>query len=601
MAELNLINETFDDQSVATPFDIYDPLGAVYSSTVRRGDSGYSRAFIQIGSNDTVGQLSGLAGYLSDGLYFRYYVFYPSTYLFPGDESFFDNVKMFKIAGAIGWDVEFIYKSTAGGPTRLQLYWNDNAGGVGGTGTGSVLLPTQMQKGVWHKIEIYIRVPETTGSASCVHVHIDDEHVYENLDADIRVPGTEYHSSVQFISIRALQDASVGAQTFYVDDVYVSQSDVDLVGSGAGETQNPVSLALDGRRHYWRIKYRDASGNESTWSSGADYFDTAITASGGVTLGPIAATGGSVGRVRTASGGVTLGRIEALGQARNRTARAQGGVTLGVIAATGGSAQRVVTESGGATLGVVAVAGQVQRTVLARGGVSLGPVRVSGEVLQNNATPLRMPGAKYYYRMRYRDALGVESSWSNGEDYFITGDVRGTIDLGAVTVAGAITVTRNASGNVPLGAAAVSGDADRILTASGGVTLGVQTVDGSSTRIITASGNITTPRHRVSSGSVMRTITARGNVPLGAVSVSGANVPTRLASGNISLGAIAVAGKMGHHAAGGVVLGPIAVAGNAPGVTAIIHVTTRIVRRHTVTTRIARRHTVVTRLEGDRS
>jgi hypothetical protein len=368
---------------------------------------------------------------------------------------------------------------------------------------------------------------------------------------------------------------------------------------GAYEFGGAGALAQNGSRYYYRMRYQDVDGGESAWSAGSNYFDMAIVASGGVTLGAIAATGNAM-RPKTASGGIVLGKIDVQGTTSIPVKYSSGGVVLGPIAVAG-AAQRAARASGAVTLGVVAVAGAAQRTITARGGVVLGPVAASGDIILNNAAPIQLPGAKYYWRMQYKDAAGLVSAWSNGADYFITGATRGTIALGAVTVVGAITVTRNASGNVPLGAAAVSGNAARILTASGGVVLGVQTVDGSSARIITASGNITTPHHRVSGGSVMRTITARGNVPLGAMSVSGANVPTRLASGNISLGAIAVAGKMGHHASGGVVLGPIAVAGNAPGVTAIIHVTTRIVRRHTVTTRIARRHTVVTRLEGDRS
>lgn len=243
-----LIDEDFNDQSYSSPlrlfvYDAYDQ-DVPYSTVHRRGSEGYSIE-VDHASGDIMAMLSDLHTHLDDGIYFRYWVYYPSSYMFPGEEGLFENVKLFKIAGTGegASDVEFVYKSSTNPaynycPTRVQLYWvplESGSPGLGGTGTGSTLIAEDylgnpyLSKDCWHKIEIYAHVPDTGNST--IHLQIDDVDVYKNTNADVKTPASSYTGTQQFISIRASNAPPAGHGTWYFDDIYVASGEGNLCDS----------------------------------------------------------------------------------------------------------------------------------------------------------------------------------------------------------------------------------------------------------------------------------------------------------------------------------------------------------------------------------
>jgi|SRR3989339_376436 len=224
-----LISEDFNDQQYSAPLSLVPVIdgqvvGLIYSTSTSYGPGAGASIEVDHSTGDVSASLQELGTYLDEGVYFRYRVFYPDTYYFPGDEAIFENVKMLKFAGAVNCDIEFIYKNTEGGPESLQLYWfKEDATCCGGTGSGAVSIPQKMNKGVWHKIEIYTLVAET----STVHVQIDDNDVYVNTDADIRFPASLYNVA-GFISIRASNYPSPGHGIWYFDNITVVHNEGDL-------------------------------------------------------------------------------------------------------------------------------------------------------------------------------------------------------------------------------------------------------------------------------------------------------------------------------------------------------------------------------------
>lgn len=249
-AGTTIIDEDFDDQSYSSPlslyvYDAYDE-DVPYSATQAYGGSGYSIAVDHV-VGDVMATVANIENYLDEGLYFRYYVYYPAAYYWPGEQSLFENVKMLKIAGDAGEeDIEFIYKNSASdGPDNLQLVWFKESDGTftGGTGTGNTTLGGTLSDDEWHKIEIYIHIP--TSGDSTVHVQVDDYDVYESTDADIALPTSEYDNTRQFISIRASNSPSSGHGVWYFDEIIVVHDGGDLCDNepGGGDTTAPTVLS----------------------------------------------------------------------------------------------------------------------------------------------------------------------------------------------------------------------------------------------------------------------------------------------------------------------------------------------------------------------
>lgn len=238
-----IVDETFDDQAYVSPLTFYnscDPyegynVGITYSSSIARGGTGYSLIGSHIGG-DISGHLTNIENYYNGGIYIRYYVYYPSSYSWPGETGVFDNVKMAKFAGDIGWDIELIYKNTsASGPTLLQLYWNTQS--TGSTVGYYASLGSNLEPDAWHKIEIYVSIPDSGNST--IHVTVDDYNVFYSTNADIRRSDSDYTGTRQFISIRASNEPPSGQGTFYIDDIYIVAGEGDLTG-GATPTPTPT-------------------------------------------------------------------------------------------------------------------------------------------------------------------------------------------------------------------------------------------------------------------------------------------------------------------------------------------------------------------------
>lgn len=230
-----VVHEDFNDRLYMKPLVFYNAgADVVYNSAEALGANGNCLQWNHSTSMTGIGILENLGSYLQNGVYIRYWVKYSPTYYFPGDEGVFDNIKMLKFAG--GGDIEFIYKDTAGGPKRLQLYWITSTSTVGGTGTGSVAIPSLFAKGVWHKIEIYMRL----GTPSVVHVQIDDGNVYHNTNADISLPASAYTIS-QFMSTRASNHPPDGHGIWYTDNITVAHNEGDLCDREPAEPSQPDS------------------------------------------------------------------------------------------------------------------------------------------------------------------------------------------------------------------------------------------------------------------------------------------------------------------------------------------------------------------------
>lgn len=241
-----LVYESFNNQSYNPPLTFYNNSG--YDSNIKFVQGGaYNRSGFCLewdhsaGSYVGIGILHDMETYVKEGLYIRYWVKYSQNYLFPEEEGYFDNLKMFKLGepGAPnfpnGYDIEFIYKnSNNGGPSNLQLFWIDSDGNIAGTGTGNTTLGGTLTKDVWHKIEIYLKV----AAQSTVHVQVDDFEVFKNTNARIKLPSSAYSETKQFMSLRTGSKPSIGHGKWYTDNITIIHNEGDLSNDEPPEPGN---------------------------------------------------------------------------------------------------------------------------------------------------------------------------------------------------------------------------------------------------------------------------------------------------------------------------------------------------------------------------
>lgn len=242
-----IVHENFDDRNYEAPLTFYNVSGydqnLEWDSSNGIGGNGYCLRWDHTNAMAGVGVLQNFADHAAAGIYIRYWVKYDRNYLFPNELGDFDNLKLFKVAsggGLTDYDVEFIYKNTDGGPSNLQLFWKATDGSTAGTGTGNTTLGGTLTKGTWHKIEIYIRISST----SVVHVQIDDFDVYNNRNANIRLPASAYTGSQQFQSIRAGSRTPSGQGYWFTDNVTIVANEGDLCNAEPAEpaeTNEPTS------------------------------------------------------------------------------------------------------------------------------------------------------------------------------------------------------------------------------------------------------------------------------------------------------------------------------------------------------------------------
>lgn len=239
-----LVSENFNDRSYNSPLTYYNITayneGLVWDAANAIGGSGYCLRWDHTDGMAGVGILENFSQNVGQGVYIRYWVKYDQNYTFPAEQGDFENLKLFKLAsggGLTSYDIEFIYKNTGnGGPSSLQLFWftSDGTTANSGTGTGNVPLGQTIGKGNWHKIEIYIRI----STPSIVHVQVNDIDVYNNNNADIRLPATAYTGSQQFQSIRAGSRTAAGHGYWYTDNVTVIANEGDLCNLEPAEPGN---------------------------------------------------------------------------------------------------------------------------------------------------------------------------------------------------------------------------------------------------------------------------------------------------------------------------------------------------------------------------
>ena len=242
-----IVFESFNDRQYGYPLVIFnkdstgsgDGYNLIY--VVGRGDVGFCLQGNHAESGMSVTAMIGnLEMMLDEGIYIRYWVKYSNNYSFPADEGDFDNLKMLKFAGTgeYGYpDLEFIYKNTGGGgPSNLQLVWDTQSGNPGGTGVGDISLKQAMNKDIWHKIEIYMEVPNTGNSF--LHVQVNDIDVYQTDNADIKSPASLYTGTKQFASIRASNLPPAGSGLWYIDDITILHDEGDRCNSEPPEPSN---------------------------------------------------------------------------------------------------------------------------------------------------------------------------------------------------------------------------------------------------------------------------------------------------------------------------------------------------------------------------
>lgn len=251
---VTLVSEDFNDKAYTYPLTYYNitgyDQGIIYNNSNSIGGTGYSLQFNHSQSMAGVGILQNFASYTEAGVYIRYWVNYPVGYKFPCEVGAFENLKMFKLAGDVGWDIEFIYKNTCdGGPSSLQLFWNGADGTIIGNGTvtGSTTLGAKLNKGEWHKIEIYLKIGSDY-SDQAIHVQVDDYDVYKETGSSVnfRLPASAYTGTSQFMSIwagtpRPLEENG----EWYHDNVTIVHNEGDLCNNEPSEPDGLVVSSDD--------------------------------------------------------------------------------------------------------------------------------------------------------------------------------------------------------------------------------------------------------------------------------------------------------------------------------------------------------------------
>lgn len=238
---ITLVSESFDDHAYSSPLTYrwgpsgYD-VGMIYDTANAKGGSGYCLRFdhAQTDSSETaggVGYLSNFATHVESGIYFRYWIKYASNYQFPWDRGKEYNVKIIKFAGSGTRNMEFAWRDTTysspSSPNAMLLSWY-GADGIFSTrynGNNFDPLGSTLTKGVWHKIEIYLKI----AAPSTIHVQVDDHDVFKDTNASIMLPGSDY-SIGQFMSILAgtAGKPPAGQGYYYTDDITIIAAEGDL-------------------------------------------------------------------------------------------------------------------------------------------------------------------------------------------------------------------------------------------------------------------------------------------------------------------------------------------------------------------------------------
>jgi hypothetical protein len=225
-----LISTTFDDRTFDTKaIQVYSGsnycIGAScpWSTTERYGETGYSLVgdHAQSGYSVLLATTNDPSIYMNQGVYIRYYVYYPSSYQFPAEcGSSYSNLKLFKFAGSSS-DIELIWFYNAGPVDQYQyLALQADPGHAALQGYRIANPSSYLVKDKWNKIEIYLKV---VGANSQIKVQINDSVCVNVSGANITA--SPYDSAKQMASIRATGGGSCmpssGHGTWYIDQLTV--------------------------------------------------------------------------------------------------------------------------------------------------------------------------------------------------------------------------------------------------------------------------------------------------------------------------------------------------------------------------------------------
>jgi hypothetical protein len=215
-----------------------------------------------------------------------------------------------------------------------------------------------------------------------------------------------------------------------------------------------TALKNDGKKYFYRMRYKDASGRYSSWSSGADYFQMAHAPAGSGTLPVVTAsgTGSKSASAYNFEGIGSLAAITASGSAIVKRNATGNGILLPVTSA--GSANKGRSVAGSGTLSAVLVTGGAKRCFSVLGSGSISPVSSSGACLVGHQavgdpdasiSPVVAAGTAKVGRLAH-GAGRLESIYGNGEQRQRR-RATGLGVFGAISASGASMVKRLCSGS----------------------------------------------------------------------------------------------------------------------------------------------------------
>ncbi len=226
-----LVYESFDDLEFSEPLNIFneDSSGNGYSYNLKFvtgiGDSGYSIKGDHSQSGYSVlAILDNLNTTLDDGIYIRYWVKYSTNYSFPWEHGLYSNIKIIKFSTPQSeGNIEIAWESF----NTVKTQWEDENSEIVGLDywdlSGRIL-----DKGSWHKIEIYIRIPDGGSANSTFRMQVNDSNVINESGLNIYKPASQYTGAKQFCSVRATNTPPSGQGEWYIDSITIVHAEGDL-------------------------------------------------------------------------------------------------------------------------------------------------------------------------------------------------------------------------------------------------------------------------------------------------------------------------------------------------------------------------------------
>jgi hypothetical protein len=186
--------------------------------------------------------------YMQTGFYYRYYLYFPTSYWFAPEcagYANYQNQKLFKFAGVGDLEGGLIYDAGTGAVTSVYMQFSKEDGNTDSGRWYPIPSGHYMFKNQWNKIEMYIKIPPTGSYNSTIHLAINGGDTI--LLTNETVYKGSYSSARQMQSVRVTGGPPYapmppsGHGTWYLDDLKIVYGEGDLVGSdGTGDTTPPV-------------------------------------------------------------------------------------------------------------------------------------------------------------------------------------------------------------------------------------------------------------------------------------------------------------------------------------------------------------------------